>query len=115
MPNQPELDRDALQHLANLARLHLPSDRLPVLRARLQRLVEAFQALPEPAAVGAGSEMPVEMPVEMPLEMPVEMPPGEGLRLRADEAGEPLPPATVLANAPQQAAGSFLVPRVVDA
>jgi Asp-tRNA(Asn)/Glu-tRNA(Gln) amidotransferase C subunit len=35
--------------------------------------------------------------------------------LRDDVAGTPLPTAAALANAPQQAAGAFLVPRVVDA
>jgi aspartyl/glutamyl-tRNA(Asn/Gln) amidotransferase C subunit len=95
MPNSPELDRDALQHLANLARLHLTSERLPLLRARLQRLVAAFGALPQGSTEAAVF--------------------GPGLPLRDDVAGTPLPTAAALANAPQQAAGAFLVPRVVDA
>ena len=89
--------------LTQLARLHLPADRLPVLRQRLQRLVDAFGALgelPLPNADQQGGQ-----PVE----------PQAALLLRPDVPLPPLSPEQALANAPQQAAGAFLVPRVVDA
>lgn len=111
MPNLPDLDRDALQHLATLARLHLTSDRMPLLRARLQRLLEAFSALPAPSGGGTGDR---GGPHLAGLDLgPSGLTPS--LALRRDEPAPPLPPAAVLANAPQQAAGAFLVPRVVDA
>ncbi|MCU0865216.1 MAG: aspartyl/glutamyl-tRNA amidotransferase subunit C [Planctomycetes bacterium] len=103
MPSPIEFDRTTIQHLAELARLHLPADRLPVLRQRLQRLVDAFGALgelPLPNADQQGGQ------------------PGEpqaALVLRPDVPLPPLSPEQALANAPQQAAGAFVVPRVVDA
>lgn len=84
-----------MQHLAELARLHVPAERAATLQQRLERIVAAFSAL-QPAD---GTE---EVAVT-------------GLRLRPDVEAAPLPVATVLANAPQQAAGTFVVPRVVDA
>jgi aspartyl-tRNA(Asn)/glutamyl-tRNA(Gln) amidotransferase subunit C len=100
MPSPIEFDRTTIQHLAELARLHLPADRLPVLRQRLQRLVDAFGAL---------GELPLPNPADQLGE------PQAALVLRPDVPLPPLSPEQALANAPQQAAGAFLVPRVVDA
>lgn len=97
MPNPVTIDRALMQHLADLARLHIPAERLPVLRERLERIVGAFQALQEADATAL-----VATPVA-------------GTPLRADVAEPPLPVATVLANAPQQAGDAFVVPRVIDA
>ena len=99
MPNPIEFDRAAILRLADLARLHLPAERLPLLRQRLQRLVEAFGAL---------AELPPEA-LEPP---PVAAAP---LPLRVDAPEPPMTPAQALANAPRTAGGAFLVPRVVDA
>jgi aspartyl-tRNA(Asn)/glutamyl-tRNA(Gln) amidotransferase subunit C len=100
MPNPPSIDRALIQHLAELARLHIPAEQSGPLRQRLESIVNAFSALQDPdlappAATAAWSGLP--------------------LPLRPDIAGEPLPVATVLANAPQQAASAFVVPRVIDA
>jgi Asp-tRNA(Asn)/Glu-tRNA(Gln) amidotransferase C subunit len=107
MPNPIEFDRNTMQHLAELARLHLTADRLPLLRQRLQRLVDAFGALAEPTGPAAGGDDAAGTDLD----------PGAAtsLALRTDLPLPPLPPEQALANAPQQAAGAFLVPRVVDA
>lgn len=97
MPNPPSIDRALMQHLADLARLHIPAERLPPLRERLERIVAAFSALQADSGPGAP---------------PAGEPP---LRLRADVVEPPLALDMVLANAPQQAAGAFVVPRVIDA
>jgi aspartyl-tRNA(Asn)/glutamyl-tRNA(Gln) amidotransferase subunit C len=100
MPNPPAIDRAMMQHLAELARLHIPAEQLGPLRQRLESIVSAFSALQDPdLAPAAASAAPPELQ----------------LSLRPDLAGEPLPVSTVLANAPQHAASAFVVPRVIDA
>jgi aspartyl-tRNA(Asn)/glutamyl-tRNA(Gln) amidotransferase subunit C len=96
----PTIDRALLSRLEEMARLHIPADRQPVVRERLQRIVEAFAAL---------RDLPTARAEATPSAPPAPTP------LRPDQAGPVLTPAEVLANAPQQAAGCFLVPRVVDA
>jgi aspartyl/glutamyl-tRNA(Asn/Gln) amidotransferase C subunit len=97
MPNPPPVDRTLLLHLADLARLHLSPERLPILRERLERIIAAFSGLddvvPDAATPHAAA----------------------ACRLRADRIEPPLPTATVLANSPATAGSSFLVPRVIDA
>lgn len=97
MPNPPSIDRAAIQHLADLARLHIPAERHQVLRERLERIVAAFSALQEG---GATAEEPGDRCA---------------LPLRADVPGPVLRPAEVLANAPKHAGDCILVPRVIDA
>jgi aspartyl/glutamyl-tRNA(Asn/Gln) amidotransferase C subunit len=94
------IDRAMLRQICDLARLNVPAERQEELLGRLKRVVEAFGSLhdlPEPSDGAAAPSRPKGMP------------------LRQDEAEPPLPIATVLANAPKQAAECFLVPRVVDA
>jgi aspartyl/glutamyl-tRNA(Asn/Gln) amidotransferase C subunit len=94
------IDRRLLEKLAGLARLHLPADRQPTVLQHVQRIIDAFDALRGlPTSPGHGSEYP------LPLTLP----------LRPDEAQAPMPLDQVLANAPRAAAGTFVVPRVVDA
>ena len=95
MTASPTIDRALMEHLAALARLHVPAERAAILRQRLERIVAAFSAL-QPADGAAAA-------------------PESTLRLRPDVAEQPLSQTDVLANAPRQAAGSFVVPRVVDA
>lgn len=97
MPNPLSIDRALMQHLADLARLHIPTERQALLRERLERIVAAFSALQEAAPTGDAAGTAPSLP------------------LRADAIEPPLPVDTVLANAPQHAAGSFVVPRVIDA
>jgi aspartyl-tRNA(Asn)/glutamyl-tRNA(Gln) amidotransferase subunit C len=96
MANPPTIDRALMLQLADLARLHIPQERLPALRDRLERIVAAFSAL-EDADTSCHPPHP-------PLP----------LRLRPDVAGPGLPLSEVFANAPQRAGDSFVVPRVVD-
>ncbi len=100
MPNPPAIDRALMLRLADLARLHIPAERLPSLRARLERIVAAFSALQTIGGIPASA---------------VTGAPTAGLPTRPDVASAPLAPASVLQNAPQQAGGSFLVPRVIEA
>ncbi len=93
----PSIDRALLRALQGLAQLHIPAEHEGTVRARLQRILEAFAAL---------DRLPADAPAP---------PPETGVSLRADVAGPVLTPEQVLANAPRQAAGCFLVPRVVDA
>ena len=99
MTGPPSIDRMLLEKLAGLARLHLPSDRQPTVLHQVQRIIEAFDNLRAlPTTYGnAGDPAPGNLP------------------LRPDAAQAPLPLAQVLSNAPQAAAGTFVVPRVVDA
>ncbi|MEO6597298.1 MAG: Asp-tRNA(Asn)/Glu-tRNA(Gln) amidotransferase subunit GatC, partial [Planctomycetota bacterium] len=99
MPNPPPIDRALLQQLAELSRLHLPQDRQAMLLARLQRVLSAFEALRD-MSTGEAAPTPYRRPLPM--------------TLRVDVAEAPLPVEKVLANAPRCAAGSFVVPRVVD-
>ncbi len=98
MPNPPSLDRALMQHLAELARLHISPERMPILRQRLERILAGFSAL---QGVITAASTPIAEASPRPL--------------REDRASEPLPVATVLANAPESAGSSFLVPRVIDA
>lgn len=97
MPDSPSIDRNQLQKLADLARLHLPADRQAQVLQHLRRIVTAFEALRE-----------------LPRDDRAAAPPG-ALRLRLDTPASPLPVEQVLANAPHAAGGMFVVPRVVDA
>lgn len=93
----PAIDRALLQKLADLARLHVPTERQPAVLQNLQRIVDAFAAVRTLPATPEPGGAPL------------------GLALRRDAAEAPLPLDQVLANAPQQAGGMFVVPRVVDA
>jgi aspartyl-tRNA(Asn)/glutamyl-tRNA(Gln) amidotransferase subunit C len=100
MPDRPSIDRQLLGSLAGLARLHVPAERQPVVLEHLLRILDAFDALrdvPTPDAAGPSLAGAQTTP------------------LRADEAAPALPVERVLANAPQAAADTFVVPRVVDA
>ena len=95
----PSIDRNLLHKLADLARLHVPADRQATVLQNLQRIVAAFDALRALPTPVAGPDAPPVAPSP----------------LRPDVAEPPLSPDRVLANAPQQGGGMFVVPRVVDA
>jgi aspartyl/glutamyl-tRNA(Asn/Gln) amidotransferase C subunit len=97
MVPRPTFDRTLLQRLAELSRLHVPPERQAEVLQNMQRVTAAFDALRDLplAPIDAGDN-------------------AAALVLRADEAEPPLPLAEVLANAPQVAAGMFVVPRVVE-
>jgi aspartyl/glutamyl-tRNA(Asn/Gln) amidotransferase C subunit len=85
-----------LHHLAQLARLHLTSERTAVLGPRLERVVAAFSVLGavEPAGQAA--------------------PPAPTLPLRPDVVEPLLTVEAITQNAAKVAAGCFVVPRVVE-
>jgi aspartyl-tRNA(Asn)/glutamyl-tRNA(Gln) amidotransferase subunit C len=93
----PVIDRSQLQHLAELARLHVPADRQATVLQHMQRVVDAFEALRQ-----------------LPVAPPAPTGGGEPLRLRDDVPEPPLPVPEVLANAPRTAGSMFVVPRVVE-
>jgi len=96
MQEPPLVDRALMQRLAGLARLQLGAAKEAALQQRLERIVAAFSTL-EPIAEAKPPAAPAAAPF-----------------LRSDLVEPVLSPAQVLANAPQQAAGCFVVPRVVD-
>ena len=93
------MDREALDHLADLAKLHLDAATAARAGERLGRLLEAFTILQEVDTEGVAAS-PYPLPITP--------------RLRADEPAAPLPQDEVLANAPEQSAGCFRVPRMVE-
>ena len=98
-----QIDRDLIEHLGELARIHLPGERLADLRAQLQQLVDAFSTL---AAADLGSGDADGPAPARPALTPATLRP---------DAPEPVSaPEQVLANAPQRAADCFVVPRVVE-
>ncbi|MFO1078831.1 MAG: Asp-tRNA(Asn)/Glu-tRNA(Gln) amidotransferase subunit GatC [Planctomycetota bacterium] len=100
MANAP-IDRVLLHQLCDLARLHVPQDKEAVVLDRLQRIVAAFSGLRDVA-------------LDQAVVDPNPGPELHGPCLRDDAPEPPLPRDEVLANAPKTAAGSFVVPRVVD-
>ena len=100
MTEQPRIDAALLTHLGQLAHLQLPAEREAALRAKLQALVAAFSALDD-ADFGDLGDVPTSAPLN----------PDD---LRSDQPLDCPPTDAVLRNAPQQAADSFVVPRVVE-
>ena len=100
MPNPPPIDRDLVAYLSELARLRLPEERQDALRVKLTALVEAFSTLD--AADFSDLDQAAANRTATPED------------LRPDAAHEVPPAADVLRNAPQMAADSFVVPRVVE-
>ena len=100
MTSQDPLEGCLVAHLSQLAHLTLPAKRKAALERKLQALVEAFASLD--AAEFDGIPHDASDPICAPDE------------LRSDVAEPPPTAAEVLKNAPQLAADSFVVPRVVE-
>jgi len=88
-----------IDHVARLARLRLSPEERERYAAQLGQVLGHFAAL---AAMGQGS-------AEAGLRLPV-----PDSSLRADQPGQPLPPADFLRCAPAARDGQVAVPRVVD-
>jgi aspartyl/glutamyl-tRNA(Asn/Gln) amidotransferase C subunit len=100
MPPPLSIDQELLEHLGQLARIALPADRQKALRQQLQQLVHAFSALGDVELEEDGrSEANNCIGVD---------------QLREDLGDAPRSPTEVLANAPQTAADSFVVARVME-
>jgi aspartyl-tRNA(Asn)/glutamyl-tRNA(Gln) amidotransferase subunit C len=93
------MDRDGVRRLAELAKLRLTPAEEERAQGQIQRLLDAFAVLQEVPTSGVD-------PSPYPLPIPH--------RGRPDVVGPALPPQEVLANAPEQRAGCFRVPRMVD-
>jgi len=94
------LTRAQIESIAHLARLELEPAEIPVYQENLSRIIDFFSELDR--ADTAGVE-----PMAHPL-------PGLSQRLRADEVTEQDAHELYQANAPQVAAGLYLVPKVIE-
>ena len=103
MPHEAPIDDPLLDRLEELAHLDLPPGRRRDLGPKLQHLVDAFAAL-QAADFG-------DAPAD---QRGPAIGPGQAHELRDDVAEAASDSAHTLQNAPQQAADSFVVPRVVE-
>jgi aspartyl-tRNA(Asn)/glutamyl-tRNA(Gln) amidotransferase subunit C len=88
-----------MKHVAKLARLDLPEERLQELMKHINALMGHFdrlQALPTEGVEPTSYSIPVYNV------------------FRTDEAGAPLPREKALAAAPESRDGLFIVPRIVE-
>jgi aspartyl-tRNA(Asn)/glutamyl-tRNA(Gln) amidotransferase subunit C len=96
-----ELSKADVEHIAQLARLHLSEADKETYRAQLSDILEHVSALQrldtsDVEAARGGIR------------------PDHGARLREDVAGEPIKRSDLLKNAPQQVDNQFRVPPVLD-
>jgi aspartyl-tRNA(Asn)/glutamyl-tRNA(Gln) amidotransferase subunit C len=94
------LTREQIESIAALARLELTAAELPVYQASLSSILEFVGALER---ADTASVTPMAHPL-----------PGLSQRLRADEVTERDHHAEYQQNAPQTAAGLYLVPKVIE-
>ncbi len=84
-----------IRHIARLARLRLDDSEAETLSAPLEQIREMVSSVPALDGDAAGLD------------------PDNPMALRDDEVLPPTPREEILANAPQQEAGCFVVPRFV--
>ena len=94
------LTREQIESIAALARLELTGAELPVYQESLSRILEFFAALERADTANVA-------PMAHPL-------PGLSQRLRSDAVTEQDHRAEYQQNAPQVAAGLYLVPKVIE-
>jgi len=102
MPNPQKIDRALIEHLGELARMHVPADRLDAIAQQLQQVVDAFSSLADADLTG-----------------PADATDATSSQLTPDDLRDDVPEQTpsterILANAPQTATDCFVVPRVVE-
>lgn len=93
------LERKDLEKLARLARLSLPEAQQPSVLSSLNSVIDWVGELADAPTQGVE---PMAHPHDL------------CLRMREDRAESPPDRAVLMQNAPQQSAGLFLVPRVVE-
>ncbi len=93
------LDREQVQHIAELARLDLSDQEQALYQEQLSAILEHFERLRE---LDTGSIPPTA--TVLPLRNV----------MRADKAGQPFPREDILANAPAVEEGCFKVPAVME-
>ena len=94
------LTREQIASIATLARLELTPEEVPVYQESLSRILDFVGALERVDTTGVA-------PMAHPL-------PGLSQRLRTDEVTEEDRHEAYQANAPQVAAGLYLVPKVIE-
>ncbi|HKT72455.1 MAG TPA: Asp-tRNA(Asn)/Glu-tRNA(Gln) amidotransferase subunit GatC [Steroidobacteraceae bacterium] len=94
------LTREQIENIAHLARLELKAAELPVYQTSLSAILDFVGELER---ADAGTVTPMAHPL-----------PGLSQRLRADAVTESDLHETYQANAPQVAAGLYLVPKVIE-
>ena len=94
------LTREQIESIASLARLELSAAELPVYQRSLSSILEFVGALER---VDTANVTPMAHPL-----------PGLSQRLRPDEVTEQDHHAEYQQNAPQTAAGLYLVPKVIE-
>jgi aspartyl-tRNA(Asn)/glutamyl-tRNA(Gln) amidotransferase subunit C len=94
------LTREQIASIAALARLELTPEEIPVYQESLSKIIDFVGALD-------GCETSDVAPMAHPLA-------GQSQRLRTDEVTESDHHAQYQANAPQVAAGLYLVPKVIE-
>jgi aspartyl-tRNA(Asn)/glutamyl-tRNA(Gln) amidotransferase subunit C len=94
------LTREQIAGIASLARLELTPEEVPVYQASLSSILEFVSALERADTAGVA-------PMAHPLA-------GLSQRLRADQVTESDHHADYQRNAPQVAAGLYLVPKVIE-
>ncbi len=95
----PRVTPDLVAHVAALARLRLTPEEAEAYRKHLEALLEYVRVL---ETVDVAGVEPSPYPFEMTLP------------LREDSVVPPLPREEILRNAPAQADGFFLVPKVIE-
>lgn len=106
MSDQPNLSPEAIAKLARLARLHIPAQQLPQWQGQFGNIMQLIDELK--AAPTAGIE-PLAHPLAAMREVAAPM--------RCDAVTEPDAleyRQAKMQNAPAQAEGLFLVPRVIE-
>ncbi len=95
-----ELTEDAIRKLALLSRLHIADEEIPVLKTKLEHILDHMDEL---------SSLDLS-------DVPPMMHPDSGERpLRQDEPHESLDRDLALSNAPKAVEGFFAIPKVIGA
>jgi aspartyl-tRNA(Asn)/glutamyl-tRNA(Gln) amidotransferase subunit C len=93
------VDKDTVKKIARLARLDVPEERQEQIAGELQAILSWIEELNE---------------VDTANVEPMASVTGHGLPLRVDKVTDGNKVDDILANAPEQASGFFVVPKVVE-
>ncbi len=93
------VDKDTVKKIARLARLHVPEDKQLQIASDLNRILSWIEELGE---------------VDTKNVEPLSSVTGHSLPMRADKVHDGNKADQILANAPEQASGFFVVPKVVE-
>lgn len=94
-----QLDAATVQHIAKLARIELDDTHTPTIQKELSSILDMVEQM---QAVDTDGIQPMSHPMDATQ------------RLRTDEVTEPNQRDALMANAPEQQDGLFIVPKVVE-